>query len=1734
MSENNNSSNKELLEKYKNILKEIFSNIKYYLKYSNKYYNEIIDFCKNFEKTFKEEEESLENNLELNADIYYHFIAKALTTEHSKMCNIILNNLKLLIKNNFLLGNSNDIPIKIPDNLNDKISNRKVIDTIIESITDLDNIYSNNDDIYFNCIEVLNEIINNEKIDLIYGKTFEKIYLFYFRIYKKITNKDKLNNIKEKIHNFTLFIFNKLIELNNNNINNFNNNNNIALISRKNSLVSNNSENSNKNLINIYNKIPQLSSFDINQNFSSNKSLNLILTNINSNYSIIDIFVSRYTKILIDQLCINSEMKINYDFYLIPKNEEDFKKPEYRFLKAFKMFNENNIENGFFGWCYVCRKTANYYDRNLKLPICSYSCKEKLENEEEKLKIYFKKFSYNSNCCNYFKFLCKILIKDDKNNYYDNNEKEKKISLELITFILENYSNNLNENKDFILLIQNELTEGLFKTCLSEEISIFKPSINLFFIVWEFFRFYLKLQISIFNENVFLKILDSENSSFEQKKTILEYFSKQKSVYFIELYANYDIDVNEKFLVNRLATAFNRIVQGKFKKREDSFSDEQNYELISLSLKILSYLVEKIYEFCKNNRGFIDYNNNNQDDNTNNDFVIMTETNTNNNNYYNNDYFKKDIINENLRKKYELQKAAEKFNISIKNGISYLIKHNHIDNSNLETQAKDISFFLRNTSTLNKKKIGEYLGENNELALKVLKYFSESFDFTGIHIVQAFRIFLSTFYLCGEGQKIDRIVQEFASKYYNDNKNTNSIFESADAVYYLAFAVIILQTDLHNQNVKNKMDFKTFQSSLDKTNGGKNFPKEFLLDIYNQINEEPISLPELDEEKEKMIKSNNKEDNYLREKKRILNECSNKLKQGKDNRFIILDEDYFDDNLISSLMSVIWTVLLAMYSEMIESNNDLDENENEKNLIEISIKSMSNCIKIFGLLNLENEKKTFFNSFVTMTNLNKNKEIKMKNILIIKEILLLVNEDRNNNKYCIHCWEIILDLIERINFFILGTTGTKSEKEQIFNFLRNKKKNSKNIDDEMEIEKENMKLITKEITNYEKIFNNTNKLNNETIIEFISCLCSLAKKQFLISGVTKIFLLQKIVEVGELNINRDFFIFSKIWKIISEFLVEIVLGKNVDDGRDAMNSLRQLSLMVLQKKENNDFHFQKMFLEPFEHVFKETKDFVMMSDVIFYFNYLVKNDAKNIKSGWSVILNIINFVVNENWKDKNNNENNNNNDENNNNNNNNNNNIEKIQTEIFQETLETFEEISINNFKEILDFYPIYIIIFKSLLSKNPEKYCNILSNHKFHIKKKDNFKLFLLCYSDLLINNKIEIRSFSLSEIFNSINYGIENLDEIKNSNDFWDFLINQILINSINILKENIFNSNVNDFIEKIVSSLNDLIVKTLNLFFVYYDFNNLFFNNFLDCIVNIIFDENDEIFKIGIECVNLIFSNKEILSKNKNFFKNFYLFLIAILNKSLQNDFLTLNVNDFANYKMKLNKITLNCRIQLKILNFIEKLVENYFMFFTEIDEINLMLESLEKSYDVAYKFNCNLEIRLSLSNLEKSKGILGIFKQMKLALKIYFELLNKIYDFNEENEIRNFCFEKIMKISIKILNELVERNEEYFEFKSALNGNFLNNNNNEKKENENNFIVEDEECFLTERENIIMNIEENINNFVFNSVLHMQFFKNEKYKNEICKIVFELILIENSEIRENVKQILSIVLLNKKFN
>ena len=61
---------------------------------------------------------------------------------------------------------------------------------------------------------------------------------------------------------------------------------------------------------------------------------------------------------------------------------------------------------------------------------------------------------------------------------------------------------------------------------------------------------------------------------------------------------------------------------------------------------------------------------------------------------------------------------------------------------------------------------------------------------------------MSGFRLPGEAQKIDRLMEKFAERYVNCNPDA---FKSADVAYVLAYSVILLNTDAHNPQVKNKM-----------------------------------------------------------------------------------------------------------------------------------------------------------------------------------------------------------------------------------------------------------------------------------------------------------------------------------------------------------------------------------------------------------------------------------------------------------------------------------------------------------------------------------------------------------------------------------------------------------------------------------------------------------------------------------------------------------------------------------------------------------------------------------------------------------------------------------------------------------------------------------------------------------------------------------------------------------------
>jgi hypothetical protein len=70
-----------------------------------------------------------------------------------------------------------------------------------------------------------------------------------------------------------------------------------------------------------------------------------------------------------------------------------------------------------------------------------------------------------------------------------------------------------------------------------------------------------------------------------------------------------------------------------------------------------------------------------------------------------------------------------------------------------------------------------------------------NFDFTNQRLDVAFRALCAKLYLKAESQQLDRIVEAFAKRYYVCNPAT--LLHCFDVVYAVAYALLLLNTDLH-------------------------------------------------------------------------------------------------------------------------------------------------------------------------------------------------------------------------------------------------------------------------------------------------------------------------------------------------------------------------------------------------------------------------------------------------------------------------------------------------------------------------------------------------------------------------------------------------------------------------------------------------------------------------------------------------------------------------------------------------------------------------------------------------------------------------------------------------------------------------------------------------------------------------------------------------------------------------
>jgi len=149
--------------------------------------------------------------------------------------------------------------------------------------------------------------------------------------------------------------------------------------------------------------------------------------------------------------------------------------------------------------------------------------------------------------------------------------------------------------------------------------------------------------------------------------------------------------------------------------------------------------------------------------------------------------------------------------------------------------------------------IGEYLGsgegaDDDAKRRAHVHAFMDGAAARGASLIGALRAYLRSFRLPGEAQQIDRILQAFAAAAHTACAES-ALLASIDATYLLSFSIIMLNTDLHNPNIR--ADRRMTEAAFVRNNEfyseeishGRRIPAETLRAIYREIREHPIAPP---------------------------------------------------------------------------------------------------------------------------------------------------------------------------------------------------------------------------------------------------------------------------------------------------------------------------------------------------------------------------------------------------------------------------------------------------------------------------------------------------------------------------------------------------------------------------------------------------------------------------------------------------------------------------------------------------------------------------------------------------------------------------------------------------------------------------------------------------------------------------------------------------------------------------
>ncbi|XP_050016286.1 IQ motif and SEC7 domain-containing protein 1 isoform X2 [Alexandromys fortis] len=182
------------------------------------------------------------------------------------------------------------------------------------------------------------------------------------------------------------------------------------------------------------------------------------------------------------------------------------------------------------------------------------------------------------------------------------------------------------------------------------------------------------------------------------------------------------------------------------------------------------------------------------------------------------------------------------FNKKPEKGIQYLIERGFVPDTPV-----GVAHFLLQRKGLSRQMIGEFLGNRQkQFNRDVLDCVVDEMDFSAMELDEALRKFQAHIRVQGEAQKVERLIEAFSQRYCVCNPGVVRQFRNPDTIFILAFAIILLNTDMYSPNVKpeRKMKLEDFVKNLRGVDDGEDIPRETLIGIYERIRKRELKTNE--------------------------------------------------------------------------------------------------------------------------------------------------------------------------------------------------------------------------------------------------------------------------------------------------------------------------------------------------------------------------------------------------------------------------------------------------------------------------------------------------------------------------------------------------------------------------------------------------------------------------------------------------------------------------------------------------------------------------------------------------------------------------------------------------------------------------------------------------------------------------------------------------------------------------